>query len=305
MPMVRVRSSEWQCIGGAMIEENCSVGIFPDTPICLHCNQGGANGLDQIDDMKYDDHVNTKPGNYPKPKLSSKTKRVAGAVYTNNDPNDPDMYKKSDSQLLKILKDEMIDVSKSKDVVLKIIDYFMKHDKNKAPLVHEGNMPLAKAARAHQETKDALNKIKTLIRKTFAGKRRSVAPVKYFFPQIDPGYVAYENFYAKYWSTSDEDSMLAAVIGGTKCCKIFVRNLTETKTGLRFDLRLEIKDHFGVDQTDLYTEALCAFWLLQHARRGPKPFVNIIVVQETVNLNLWTDPGCRAGVPYRNRIRTS
>jgi hypothetical protein len=78
---------------------------------------------------------------------------------------------------------------------------------------------------------------------------------------------------------------LAAVIGGTKGNKVFIRNLRVEGSArtFRMEARIEICDHFGVDETDLYSPGLIAFWKLQHARPGSqRPFVNLIVLNESI-----------------------
>lgn len=80
-----------------------------------------------------------------------------------------------------------------------------------------------------------------------------------------------------------EAKALIAVIGGAKGNKFFIRNLASDPLikGYKFDLRIEICDHFGVDQSDLYSPGLCAFWMLQHAIPGlQSPFVNVIRIDQ-------------------------
>jgi hypothetical protein len=253
------------------------------------------------EDLKYDDHVDTKPGNYPKPK----GKLHIRILEPNNDPNDSDMYTKTDSELRNILANKLMQLAGS-DLGLAMTNYFMAHIENKKPYVHQGSMPLAKAARSNKKIKARLAQIKSDISKALSGKvnppvlpRRSVAPVTYFFPRIELPYTGWSDLWEILLPTAAESKLISA-IGGTKCWKVFVRNLTETKIGLRYDLRLEITDHFGADETDLYSEALCALWLLQHARKGPIPFVNVLVFEETAFLQLWPDSHRRPGASYRN-----
>jgi len=76
---------------------------------------------------------------------------------------------------------------------------------------------------------------------------------------------------------------LSAVIGGAKGNKYFIRNLEYDvlNIGYKLDLRVEICDHFGVDESDLYSPGLCAFWMLQHAIPGVQsPFVNVVRIDE-------------------------
>jgi outer membrane protein OmpA-like peptidoglycan-associated protein len=80
---------------------------------------------------------------------------------------------------------------------------------------------------------------------------------------------------------------LKAVIGGTQ-------GETLDATAFRYDpatrtytmeLRFEICDDFGVDEADLYSPGLCAFWVLQHERSATlyAPFVNLLELPVTLN----------------------
>jgi hypothetical protein len=86
------------------------------------------------------------------------------------------------------------------------------------------------------------------------------------------------------------DLVLKCLIGGTHGTRVSVTRFG-FNPGTRdyaARLRFEIFDNFGVDETDLYTvpapwgDALIAFWVLQHERYGHRPFVNRIVVNETI-----------------------
>ncbi len=77
------------------------------------------------------------------------------------------------------------------------------------------------------------------------------------------------------------DPRLFILIGGTQGMVVTLRDLsiqpgTRTWAGT---LRFDICDDFGVDETDLKTPGLISFWVLQHERRGNRPFVNLITVE--------------------------
>jgi hypothetical protein len=80
-------------------------------------------------------------------------------------------------------------------------------------------------------------------------------------------------------------TILAALVGGTKGCKVFIRNLNVNRSTHTWtaDLRYRICDHFGVDTSDFYADGLIALWILQHCCPGPqRPFTQTIYVEEHV-----------------------
>ncbi len=52
-------------------------------------------------------------------------------------------------------------------------------------------------------------------------------------------------------------------------------------------IRFDIRDDFGVDDSDLYSPSLTAFWILQHERSGYRPFVNKITVYRNFIMDYW------------------
>jgi outer membrane protein OmpA-like peptidoglycan-associated protein len=71
---------------------------------------------------------------------------------------------------------------------------------------------------------------------------------------------------------------LKAVIGGTQEEEIFCTGFTGSPSLRTYsiDLRFDIRDDFGVDESDLYAPGLFAFWVLQHERSATAyaPFIN-------------------------------
>jgi hypothetical protein len=103
---------------------------------------------------------------------------------------------------------------------------------------------------------------------------------------------------------SDSPS-LKALIGGTQGTTLFIENFNATATinspetggsgNYSATLRLRILDDFGVDEDDLYTplgyRPLYAFWILQHERQGPAPFINEIIVEVPIEGTFIVPPG--------------
>ncbi|MDF1695266.1 MAG: DUF4157 domain-containing protein, partial [Saprospiraceae bacterium] len=73
---------------------------------------------------------------------------------------------------------------------------------------------------------------------------------------------------------------LRAIIGGTQGHELYItgmRALGNTfPCAYQVDVKLILFDDFGVDTSDLYSPSLMAFWILQHRRRGNRPFINRI-----------------------------
>jgi hypothetical protein len=80
---------------------------------------------------------------------------------------------------------------------------------------------------------------------------------------------------------------LKAVIGGTHGEKLFVTKFSGDifSTTYSIELRFEICDNFGVDESDLYAPGLLPFWVLQHERSASryKPFINELDLPVTVS----------------------
>jgi hypothetical protein len=95
--------------------------------------------------------------------------------------------------------------------------------------------------------------------------------------------------------------VLKSLIGGTQGAELSIQNFSANATIISPDvggsgsysatLRFVICDDFGVDRSDLYAPPLAAFWLLQHERIGPKPFVNEIIVEVPIQGTFTVPPG--------------
>lgn len=80
---------------------------------------------------------------------------------------------------------------------------------------------------------------------------------------------------------------MKALIGGTQGLQIMMWNFAVVPGTFNYNamLRFVMCDNFGVDESDLYSPALIAFWVLQHERPGHRPFVNEIIVDVAIRGN--------------------
>jgi outer membrane protein OmpA-like peptidoglycan-associated protein len=85
--------------------------------------------------------------------------------------------------------------------------------------------------------------------------------------------------------TFADGTTLKAAIGGTQGLNLFITgfSLSPRSRTYTITLRFEICDDFGVDKSDLYSPGLISFWVLQHERPGHRPFINEIIVEETIS----------------------
>jgi outer membrane protein OmpA-like peptidoglycan-associated protein len=98
------------------------------------------------------------------------------------------------------------------------------------------------------------------------------------------------NFPASKWQLikgefSDSDTvMLKAVIGGTHGIEIILTSFKSDCDAKTYEATIHYRlcDNFGVDETDMYSGSLVAFWMLQHMRTGHKAFVNNILLDRTI-----------------------
>ena len=81
-----------------------------------------------------------------------------------------------------------------------------------------------------------------------------------------------------------EGTALKAILGGTQGEELYATSLRHDPFGrtYRLGLRWVIFDHFGVDTSDLYAPGLFPFYVLQHERRGYRPYVNEVVIETAV-----------------------
>ncbi len=106
------------------------------------------------------------------------------------------------------------------------------------------------------------------------------------FPMSKPELVIFEATPVSLRSKDDIDkAMLKAVIGGTHGIEIVLTALSVDCTAHTYEATIHFKicDNFGVDdKSDLYSDSLFAFWVLQHMRTGHKAFVNNILLDKTI-----------------------
>jgi len=87
--------------------------------------------------------------------------------------------------------------------------------------------------------------------------------------------------------------LLQAVLGGTQGLEVFIQNfsLDPTGSGYTATLVFQIRDDFGVDETDLDplklehgSPGLVAFWILQHERTPANiAFINTVTVETPIS----------------------
>lgn len=84
--------------------------------------------------------------------------------------------------------------------------------------------------------------------------------------------------------TFSDGSTLKAVIGGTQGLEVDIISFTVDPVARTYTMqfRFLICDDFGVDESDLYSPSLIAFWVLQHERSGYRPYIHELVVEPTV-----------------------
>lgn len=82
-----------------------------------------------------------------------------------------------------------------------------------------------------------------------------------------------------------ESNTLRAILGGTQGEELYATSLKHDRPGRRYELGLRwvIQDHFGVSRDDLYAPGLFPFWVLQHERKGYRPYVNELVIDTGVS----------------------
>jgi len=82
---------------------------------------------------------------------------------------------------------------------------------------------------------------------------------------------------------SGGDLMLKAIIGGTHGIEVKLTGFTVDCDARTYSATIQynICDNFGVDETDLYSDSLIAFWILQHMKTGHAAFINDILLTRT------------------------
>jgi hypothetical protein len=256
---VHVNNSTWLCIGAESIAGGCAAqgvaGCSPRT-ICP------ANA--RAADLRRHDYLNKPPPRFGHP----------------GDGLMPHMVGLSYAELEKVFRDELRNMGAGA-IGAQMVNRFMTGGGQY--VLHRPGSPLVQQASSTSSFQSGKRKILECLQKKVA-------------PQFGAGRQSYDFELPEVpwieWSTlwhilpGSSTKALGAAVGGTKGIKVFARNLYERPDRtLRLDLRIEICDHFGVDETDAYSVGLCAFWLLQHARPGSqRPFVNLLVLEETTTI---------------------
>lgn len=297
---ITLRNPNWECIFC-----RCSAGSYKGKPICdaqsHYCTVSKLSPATPKD-LRKGDYIGQKP---PEPELTTKKKIFRYPVdvecehimnsASNVNWSDPTTEIKKGLELRNLLQPQMESSLKSwaGNMGLAMARRFFSG--NSDPWIHGTGSVLAQmasksnsylGARTYilEQIKKSLQAHKTFDQKTGVLKLNTVDIV-----------ITEERCLYIEWPISNiiestatgrevsATKTLAAVIGGAKGSKYFVRNLDHDplKKGYTFDLRVEICDHFGVDESDLYSPGLCAFWMLQHAIPGVQsPFVNVVRIDE-------------------------
>lgn len=264
--MVPTGGSQWVCIGAQSIRGGCA------TQGANACRPGGGCGpRARAPDLLHHDYVNrTLPARViAYDRLLAATQPVVHALLNTNTG--------LEFQLRAELR-----AAGGGTVGDRMVTRFMQG--TGGTLVHGTGSPLAGMASisAHftPAVTQSLGEVKARLATQTAGPR-----IQFDLEMRTVPWLAFPITNAIPWRAAHERT-LAAAIGGTKGFKVFVRNLQVNTSARTFSatFRFEICDHFGVDETDLYSPGLFAFWKLQHARSGPQaPFSNLIAVE--VNLS--------------------
>ena len=85
-------------------------------------------------------------------------------------------------------------------------------------------------------------------------------------------------------SGAGDDMMLKAVIGGTHGIEVTLTSFKVDCDARTYEATIHYKicDNFGVDETDMYSDSLISFWVLQHMRTGHAAFMNNILLDRTI-----------------------
>jgi len=106
------------------------------------------------------------------------------------------------------------------------------------------------------------------------------------FPMTKKELAVFEATPTSWRSVADtEQALLKAVIGGTHGIEIVLTALSIDCNAHTYTATIHYKicDNFGVDDTsDLYSDSLISFWVLQHMRPGHNAFINNILLDRTI-----------------------
>lgn len=252
---VTIGDSRWVCVGAESIKDGC----VKTRASCGPCGRCDAHS--QVPDLKHHDYVGKalpEDGG-----LASLARRSTGDLVRS---------------MLETLKD-----AGAGGLGVRMTRHFLQG--SQVALFHTFGSTLSDQARSTRSYKSGRAEILRELRKKLRPQFRA-GRATYDFELPGVPWIEFNAFWHCFLPFSSTRP-LGAVIGGTKGTKVFVRRLSVVpRNTLRFMLRVELCDHFGVDESDCYCDGLRAFWLLQHARPGPqKPFVNIVIVEEPVTID--------------------
>jgi hypothetical protein len=145
-------------------------------------------------------------------------------------------------------------------------------------LTHGPTDALSKAVAATEEFKKVVDAVRSTINYHISNRAAAKSPIDFTKLNISTGSIPM----ISYDLTSNP--ALFTAIGGTQGIELYIKDCSldlETRE-YSFTLRVEICDDFGVDESDLDAPGLIAMWILQHRRPTHAPFVNEVIVEETV-----------------------
>jgi hypothetical protein len=260
--MVPVGGTSWVCIGAQGIAGGCNAGG------AAGCQPGGACGANATaSDMLHHDYVNRTPP----PRVIA----YDGFLRISNPTAHALMNTMAGLELT--LRSELA-AAGGGQIGNQMVTRFMTG--TGGTLLHGPNSAVSRMAAASARFPPVLGQIKTEIKARLATQGGAALP-QYDLEVRNVPWIAFPISNAVPWQAPHERTM-AAAIGGTKGLRVFAKALQVNQGPRNFSvtLRIEICDHFGVDESDLYSPGLFAFWKLQHDRPGPqRPFANLIVIE--------------------------
>ncbi len=260
---VPLGNPNWRCVRAVSMQGGCAV---PDCPIGRVCGEGA-----RAADLQHHDYIDREAP--ARVRIHDAAQRVAlgaGFEAVNTVP-----------ALAAILRAELA-AAGGGAIATRMVDRFLRG--TGGVVTHDDASPLGGFARRSGNVPAYLAAVQGALARKIASQA-ATARSSFDLAPGDLPWVEFPLLHAAPGMPAEERAS-AAVIGGTKGNKVFLRNLTVNRTtrAWRVEARIEICDHFGVDETDLYSPGLVAFWKLQHARRGDqRPFVNLIVLNQALS----------------------
>ena len=155
---------------------------------------------------------------------------------------------------------------------------------NGAKLTHGPDSPLSRmAAGSHQFVKSFVTvilRIRAGVKRLAEGGRSpDFSALRVGVPATHWGLKDFPREAPK--KLADADTTLKAILGGTQGEELWVTSLKHDRARRSYELGLRwiILDHFGVGSDDLYAPGLIPFYVLQHERKGYRPYVNEVVIE--------------------------